>query len=89
MPGWLTSGHAERLAALDMIQHVADGLRAITLGADRGYDASTSSRNCAPSMFARMARNTSGRRSAIDAADNVTRLCREPAHPQRIEEAFG
>jgi hypothetical protein len=33
------SGHAERLAALDMIQGFADRPRAITLGADKGYDA--------------------------------------------------
>jgi IS5 family transposase len=33
------SGHAERLAALDMVQHVAERPCAITLGADRGYDA--------------------------------------------------
>jgi hypothetical protein len=33
------SGHAERLAALDMMQHVADQPCAVTLGADRGYDA--------------------------------------------------
>jgi hypothetical protein len=33
------SGHAERLAALGMIEHHADRPRAITLGADRGYAA--------------------------------------------------
>ena len=33
------SGHAERLAALDMVQHWADRPCAITLGADHGYDA--------------------------------------------------
>src|SRR5215831_1169827 len=33
------SGHAERLAALDMIVHVADRPVAVTLGADKGYDA--------------------------------------------------
>jgi len=33
------SGHAERLAALEMIEPHADRPRAITLGADRGYDA--------------------------------------------------
>src|SRR3981081_4615104 len=33
------SGHAERLAALDMIEPRADRPRAITLGADKGYDA--------------------------------------------------
>jgi transposase len=33
------SGHAERLAALDMIEAFADRAGAITLGADKGYDA--------------------------------------------------
>src|ERR1700736_3293712 len=33
------SGHAERLAALDMIQGYADRPMAITLGTDKGYDA--------------------------------------------------
>ena len=33
------SGHAERLAALEMIEPYADRPRAITLGADKGYDA--------------------------------------------------
>src|SRR5438270_250162 len=33
------SGHAERLAALDMIQGFADRPSAITLGGDKGYDA--------------------------------------------------
>src|SRR5215208_663091 len=33
------SGHAERLAALDMIEGFADRPRAVTLGADKGYDA--------------------------------------------------
>jgi hypothetical protein len=41
------SGHAERLAALDMVQHVADRPCAITLGADRGYDAADFVENCA------------------------------------------
>ena len=32
------SGHAERLAALDMVRHFADRPIAITLGAEKGYD---------------------------------------------------
>ncbi len=32
-------GHAERVAALHMIEPYADRPRAITLGADKGYDA--------------------------------------------------
>ena len=63
----LVSGHAERLAALDMIQHQADRARAVTLGADRGYDAADfveelRTMNVRPHV----AQNTSGRRSAID-----------------------
>lgn len=33
------SGHAERLAALNMIEPVAERLVAVTLGADKSYDA--------------------------------------------------
>jgi hypothetical protein len=33
------SGHAERLAALELIAGYADRPVAITLGADKGYDA--------------------------------------------------
>jgi len=47
------SGHAERLAALDMIDGFADRPRAVTLGADKGYMPLTLSRNCAPSTCAR------------------------------------
>lgn len=53
------SGHAERLAALEMIERFAEMPRAITLGADRGYGPPTSSRNCIPSMSARMLRRMS------------------------------
>jgi hypothetical protein len=85
------SGHAERLAALDMIQHVADRPRAITLGADKGYDAADfveelRSMNVRPHV----AQNTSGRRSAID-----RRTTRHPGYGmsqrirKRIEEVFG
>jgi hypothetical protein len=85
------SGHAERLAALDMIEPLADRPRAITLGADRGYDATgfieeLRSLNVRPHV----AQNKSGRRSAIDR--RTTRHAGY-AHSQRIrkriEEAFG
>jgi IS5 family transposase len=87
----LVSGHAERLAALDMIQHQADRPRAVTLGADRGYDAADfveelRTMNVRPHV----AQNTSGRRSAID-----RRTTRHPGYAasqrirKRIEEAFG
>lgn len=85
------SGHAERLAALDMMQQVADRPCAITLGADRGYDAADfveelRSMNVRPHV----AQNTSSRRSAID-----RRTTRHPGYAasqrirKRIEEAFG
>ena len=85
------AGHAERLAALDMVQHWADRRGAITLGADRGYDASNfveelRTMNVRP----RVARNTSGRRSAIDR--RTTRhpgFARSQRVRKRIEEAFG
>jgi IS5 family transposase len=85
------SGHAERLAALDMIEPRADRPRAITLGADRGYDAADfieelRTHNVRPHV----AQNNSGRRSAID-----RRTTRHPGYAnsqrirKRIEEAFG
>jgi len=85
------SGHAERLAALDMIQHRADRPRAITLGADKGYDAADfveelRTMNVRPHV----AQNTSGRRSAIDR--RTTRHWGYEASQRirkRIEEAFG
>ena len=85
------SGHAERLAALDMIQHRADRPRAITLGADKGYDAADfveelRTMNVRPHV----AQNTSGRRSAIDR--RTTRHWGYDASQcirKRIEEAFG
>jgi transposase len=50
------SGHAERLAALDMIEPRADRPRAITLGADRGNDAAVrrgiTDPQCAPARGA-------------------------------------
>jgi IS5 family transposase len=85
------SGHAERLAALDMIQGVADRPVAITLGADKGYDAADFVEELrAMNVRPHVAQNTSGRRSAID-----KRTTRHPGYAasqrirKRIEEAFG
>jgi transposase len=85
------SGHAERLAALDMIQHFADRPRAITLGADKGYDAADFVEELRTlNVRPHVARNISGRRSAID-----RRTARHPGYAasqrirKRIEEAFG
>ena len=85
------SGHAERLAALELIEPYADRPRAITLGADRGYDAADfveelRTMNVRPHV----ARNVSGRRSAIDR--RTTRHAGYAASQRvrkRIEEAFG
>ena len=85
------SGHAERLAALDMIHGFADRPRAITLGADKGYDAAAFVEELrAINVRPPVARNISGRRSAID-----RRTTRHPGYAKsqrirkRIEEAFG
>ena len=82
-------GHAERLAALAMIEKQADRPRAITLGADKGYDTSDfvhelRSMNVRPHVAQRL------RGSAID-----RRTTRHPGYGtsqrirKRIEEAFG
>ena len=82
-------GHAERLAALAMIEKHADRPRAITLGADKGYDTSDfvnelRAMNVRPHVARRL------RGSAID-----RRTTRHPGYGasqrirKRIEEAFG
>ncbi len=85
------SGHAERLAALEMIAPLGDRPRAISLGADRGYDAADFVEELRTlNVRPHVAQNTSGRRSAID-----RRTTRHPGYAasqrirKRIEEAFG
>jgi hypothetical protein len=61
------NGHAERIAALHMIESHADRAQAITVGADKAYDAEDfvnelRSMNASPHI----AQNTNGRSSAID-----------------------
>jgi transposase len=87
----LVSGHAERLAALDMIEPLADRPLVITLGADKGYDAAGFVEELrAMNVRPHVAQNTSRRRSAID-----KRTTRHPGYAasqrirKRIEEAFG
>src|SRR4051812_39832770 len=63
----LADGHAERVAALHMIEPRADRPTAITVGADKAYDAEDfinelRSMNVTPHV----AQNTSGRSSAIE-----------------------
>ncbi len=85
------NGHAERIAALHMIEPRADRPRPITLGADKAYDAEDfvnelRSMNVTPHV----AQNVNGRSSAIDgrttrhAGYAVSQRIRK-----RIEEAFG
>ena len=83
-------GHAERVAALAMIEPRAERPRAVTLGADRGYDA-TDFVNELRSLNVRphVAQNTT-RRSAVDG--RTTRHASYAASQRirkRIEEAFG
>ena len=87
----LADGHAERVAALAMIEPWADRPRAITLGADKAYDAEDFVNELrAMRVTPHVAQNTAGRRSAIDG-----RTTRHPGYVvsqrmrQRIEEAFG
>ena len=84
-------GHAERIAALHMIEPRADRPKPVTLGADKAYDAEDFV-NELRSLNARphVAQNTNGRSSAIDG-----RTTRHPGYGlsqrirKRIEEAFG
>ncbi len=87
----LADGHAERVAALHMIEARADRPRAITLGADKAYDAQDFVNELrSMKVTPHVARNTSGRRSAIDGRTTrhsgygVSQRIRK-----RIEEAFG
>jgi transposase len=87
----LADGHAERNAALSMIEPRADRPRAISLGADKAYDAEDFVNELrSMNVRAHVAQNTSGRRSAIDA-----RTTRHAGYGmsqrirKRIEEGFG
>jgi len=84
-------GHAERIAALHMIEPRADRSRAITLGADKAYDAEDFVNELrAMKVTPHVAQNTSGRNSAIDA-----RTTRHAGYAisqrirKKIEEGFG
>ena len=84
-------GHAERIAALHMIEPRADRPHAITLAADKAYDAEDFINELrAMKVTPHVAQNTSRRASAIDgrttrhAGYAVSQRVRK-----RIEEAFG
>ncbi|MBV1795744.1 IS5 family transposase [Siccirubricoccus sp. G192] len=85
------SGHAERLAALHLVEPHGERPQRVTLGGDKGFDtqdfvAELREINVTPHL----AQNTSGRCSAIDG-----RTTRHPGYAislrirKRIEEAFG
>ena len=85
------SGHAERLAAIALIEPHADRPRPVTLGADMAYDTADFVMECREhAVTPHVAQNTTGRRSAIDG-----RTTRHPGYAvsqrirKRIEEAFG
>lgn len=83
-------GHAERVAALAMIEPRAERPRPVTLGADRGYDAADFVNELRTlNVRPHVAQNTT-RRSAIDG--RTTRHAGYKASQRvrkRIEEAFG
>ena len=85
------SGHAERLAALDLIAPHGDRPRAVTLGADKGYDAKDFVMELRElNVRAHIAQNSSGRRSAIDRRTTRHRgYALSQRVRKRIEEAFG
>jgi transposase len=85
------SGHAERLAALTLIDPHAERPQPVTLGADKGYDAGEFVMELRDkAVTPHVAQNTSARRSAIDG-----RTTRHPGYAisqrirKRVEEAFG
>jgi IS5 family transposase len=84
-------GHAERIAALHMIEPRADRPQAITLGADKAYDTKDFVNELrSMRVTPHVAQNISGRSSAID-----RRTTRHPGYGvslrirKQIEEAFG
>jgi hypothetical protein len=85
----LVSGHAERLAALEMIEGHADRPRAITVGADKGYDTADfvddlREMNVRPHVAAKT------RGSAVDGRTTRHVGYKKSQHiRKRIEEAFG
>ncbi|MER8848556.1 IS5 family transposase [Mesorhizobium australicum] len=83
----LADGHAERVAALHMIEPRADRPQTITLGADKAYDAEDFVNELrSMKVTPHVAQNTSGRGSA---SDRRTTRHGGYAVSQRIEEAFG
>lgn len=84
-------GHAERVAALHMIEPRADRPHAITLGADKGYDTEDFVNELrSMKVTPHVAQNTSGRSSAIDGRTTRHRgYAVSQRVRKRIEEVFG
>ena len=85
----LVSGHAERLAALEMIEPYADRPRAITLGADKGYDTADfvvelRTMNVRPHVACKRRHSAIDGRTTRHAGYATSQRIRK-----RIEEAFG
>jgi transposase len=82
-------GHAERIAALHMIEPHAERPRRITLGADKGYDVEDfvnelRSINVAPHVAAKARRSAIDGRTTRHAGYRISLVIRK-----RIEEVFG
>jgi IS5 family transposase len=82
-------GHAERVAALAMIEPRADRPGRITLGADKGYDAEDfinelRSMNVVPHVAAKTRNSATDGRTTGHAGYRASQIVRK-----RIEEAFG
>jgi transposase len=84
-------GHAERIAALSMIEPRAERPRAVTLGADKAYDAEDFVNELrSMNVRAHVAQNTNGRRSAIDGrTTRYAGYAMSQRIRKRIEEGFG
>ena len=85
----LVSGHAERLAALEMIEPHADRPCAVTLGADKGYDAADfveelRTMNVRPHVAQKRRHSAIDGRTTRHAGYATSQRIRK-----RIEEAFG
>tara|TARA_R110002094_G_C4899313_1_gene210216 strand:- start:342 stop:1430 length:1089 start_codon:yes stop_codon:yes gene_type:complete len=85
------NGHAERVAALVMIERHGDRPHRITLGADKAYDTQDFVNELrSMGVTPHVAQNTNGRRSAIDARTTRHRgYGMSQRIRKRIEETFG
>lgn len=85
-----TDGHGERVAALHMIKPHADRPRAISLGADKAYDTQDFINELrSMKVTPHVAKNTNGRRSAIDRRTSQHQdYATSQKTRKRIEEAF-